>query len=217
MMKKTLIVLLFLGFTFSQNVVSFNQIVERDGLIYRTLTYSGTVNIDNLVPYSGRVYVKREKIRINQIEMLNPETPEVLKKLFFVHLSLKGSTLEDEVITSFISREFSVRKGILDGEFIEWNQFGIKTIEKNYKNGKLSGSYIKRDNYGKIIEEGTYDSNILEGFWISYETDEFGYSTEKLKSKGNYKNGMREGKWEIGSRGFIQYYSNGKKVKKPKN
>ena len=185
-MKKTLIVLLFLGFTFSQNVVSFNQIVERDGLIYRTLTYSGTVNIDNLVPYSGRVYVKREKIRINQIEMLNPETPEVLKKLFFVHLSLKGSTLEDEVITSFISREFSVRKGILD-------------------------------NYGKIIEEGTYDSNILEGFWISYETDEFGYSTEKLKSKGNYKNGMREGKWEIGSRGFIQYYSNGKKVKKPKN
>ena len=176
-MKKTLIVLLFLGFTFSQNVVSFNQIVERDGLIYRTLTYSGTVNIDNLVPYSGRVYVKREKIRINQIEMLNPETPEVLKKLFFVHLSLKGSTLEDEVITSFISREFSVRKGILDGEFIEWNQFGIKTIEKNYKNGKLSGSYIKRDNYGKIIEEGTYDSNILEGFCISYETDEFGYST----------------------------------------
>ena len=81
-MKKTLIVLLFLGFTFSQNVVSLNQIVERDGLIYRTLTYSGTVNIDNLVPYSGRVYVKREKIRINQIEMLNPETPEVLKNFF---------------------------------------------------------------------------------------------------------------------------------------
>ena len=53
MIKKILIIILFSGFSFGQNVVSFNQIVERDGLIYRTLTYSATVNIDNLVPYSG--------------------------------------------------------------------------------------------------------------------------------------------------------------------
>tara|TARA_Y100000816_G_C25884863_1_gene461696 strand:+ start:165 stop:761 length:597 start_codon:yes stop_codon:yes gene_type:complete len=198
--------------------VSFNNLVERDGIIYRFVEYEKTIDTNNLVPYSGRVYVREEKINLGLVDMTNSETPEVLRKLVDVQLSFKGTRLEEENITYFISKEFSVKDGILDGEFQEWNQFGVKTIEKKYKNGKLIGKYISRDNYGKIIQEINYNSDgILNGFSIKYDTDLYGYSTEKLDSKGNYKNGLRDGEWEIGSRGFIQYYRDGEKVKKPNN
>ncbi|MDA9716586.1 hypothetical protein N9V21_00330 [Candidatus Marinimicrobia bacterium] len=218
MIKKLLILLLFFGFTYSQNVVSINNLVERDGIIYRFVEYEKTIDTNNLVPYSGRVYVRTEKIDLGLVDLMNSETPEVLKKLVWVQLSLKGTRLEEENITSFISREFSVKNGILDGEFQEWNQFGIKTLEKKYNKGKLIGKFISRDNYGKVITESNYNTEgKLDGYSIKYETDSYGYSTEKLDSKGNYKNGLKEGEWEIGTRGFKQYFKDGEKVRKPKN
>ena len=106
----------------------------------------------------------------------------------------------------------------MDGEFQEWNQFGIKTLEKKYNKGKLIGKFISRDNYGKVITESNYNTQgKLDGYSIKYETDSYGYSTEKLDSKGNYKNGLKEGEWEIGTRGFKQYFKDGEKVRKPKN
>ena len=223
--KKLLILLLFCRLSVGQEVVSYNNLVERDGIIYRFVEYQNTVETKNLVPYTGRVYVMSQKIDLSIYGLSDDDIPNEYKDLVRIDTFLDPGirTNERYYIDRYISREFYVKDGLLEGLITEWNQWGIKTKEVTRMNEKFIGSYKTWDDYGKIIEEGNYNSNGDKiGKWVKWKTDNSGQRDgDRIQYRGSFdQNGLMEGLWENSSNNggiFKQYYEKGKKVKRPKN
>lgn len=79
------------------------------------------------------------------------------------------------------------------GHYKKYNNKGDLTMDENYANGKLAGKQFKymHSNLNDYIETSNYnDKGRLDGdFQQEYA------ETKKIKVKGKYKNGQKEGKW----------------------
>lgn len=85
------------------------------------------------------------------------------------------------------------------GHWIEYNENGQKTVEKEYLNGLCSGHWIYYDGYGKKQIEGDYKNDKKTGFWTEYS------STEQKMTEFEYIEGEETGHW-------INYDTCGRKI-----
>jgi len=67
-----------------------------------------------------------------------------------------------------IRRRGSYSYGQISGRWEFWDENGKKTVEANYKNDALDGSYIIYAN-GRIREKGQFTDNRRTGKWFYYD------------------------------------------------
>jgi antitoxin component YwqK of YwqJK toxin-antitoxin module len=60
--------------------------------------------------------------------------------------------------------------------------------EENYINGKREGDLTEWSDSGKVITKGEYIDGLKEGKWF--------YKLQDYKEEGNYKSDLRDGMWE---------------------
>ena len=90
----------------------------------------------------------------------------------------------------------------LHGVQKSFNNKGILLSETEYNDGLLCGISKKYNNEGQLKEKKTYNCNLSKNSsWLDGAYAE--YSNNKLISKGNYANNLKEGKW-------LTYFGNGK-------
>tara|TARA_R110002049_G_scaffold56399_5_gene155561 strand:- start:12756 stop:13217 length:462 start_codon:yes stop_codon:yes gene_type:complete len=70
------------------------------------------------------------------------------------------------------------------------NENNIVTLEKNYENGFLSGSYIVFYENGNPKEIIQYSKNLKHGKYLLYN------QKNVLITEGNYKNNLKHGYWK---------------------
>lgn len=126
----------------------------------------------------------------------------------YVESTQVGEWLSYNINGKLIEKENFDEKGKLTGSSIQYDENGNKTIEFEYKNGKLisykcydeSGGILKEDEskkglaslisvhpWGAKQTEGAYKSGERDGMWKFH--DEYG----NLDEEQNYKNGKRQG------------------------
>jgi antitoxin component YwqK of YwqJK toxin-antitoxin module len=82
---------------------------------------------------------------------------------------------------------------------------GAFMMTQVFQRGLKNGEYTLYDQQGKIVIKGFYEDNIKNGFWIY----------KKYQFMGDYKNGLKDGKWKyIDSNGKKIYYKYKKGVLK---
>ena len=95
---------------------------------------------------------------------------------------------------------FSVNRGKIHGQYIEYYLSGSKKNILNYKNGILDGRHISYYENDKLMEESHYKDGLMEGNRI------LRWSNGNIKEKNFLKKGAITGVSEF-------YYSNGNRRK----
>ncbi len=109
----------------------------------------------------------------------------------------------DEYNDGIYFAQGSYKNGKLNGLYFESYADELYTleIEVMFKDGKLDGAYIVRDEIKAEEEKGFFRNGKIDGPFIKY--DIFNKKPRK-KIEGNFKNGKRDGLWQF-------YYSDNKK------
>ena len=136
-----------------------------------------------------------EVVSIDEIEIIRTSRDSTYFK--------DGSLFTGQIIKIVDDKEllsFSVNRGKIDGQYIEYYTSGSKKNISNYKNGILDGSYISYYDNEKLMEESHYKNGLMEGNRI------LRWANGNVKEKNFLKKGAITGVSEF-------YYSNGNRRK----
>ena len=210
MIKKLLILLLFLGFSFGQdNRENSTDIVMRDGLLYKKNDYfiygvqKGSSKTS--VPYSGEVFTVIKTLGTS--------------KVYGTYVHIEYSVLNGKRHGNYKlwnddgkpEEEKTYKDGILHGPSKEYYSSGQLLRELIYKDGKKEGPFKEYDWDGQLKSKGIYRNDILHGPFEEYNEG-------KLEWEGTYKDGKKDGvwiKWSVytGEMMIEQDWENGKRKK----
>ncbi len=97
------------------------------------------------------------------------------------------------------------------GKFVKLDRNGKKSLEENYRDGKLNGKTITWDGNGQKVGERTWKDNKLNGKLIYW------YENGQKSVEGTYKNDKKNGKWldwnEAGKKVKEETYKDGELIK----
>ena len=136
-----------------------------------------------------------EVVSIDEIEIIRTSRDSTYFK--------DGSLFTGQIIKIVDDKEllsFSVNRGKIDGQYIEYYTSGSKKNISNYKNGILDGSYTSYYDNEKLMEESHYKNGLMEGNRI------LRWANGNVKEKNFLKKGAITGVSEF-------YYSNGNRRK----
>ena len=136
-----------------------------------------------------------EVVSIDEIEIIRTSRDSTYFK--------DGSLFTGQIIKIVDDKEllsFSVNRGKIDGQYIEYYTSGSKKNISNYKNGILDGSYTNYYDNEKLMEESHYKNGLMEGNRI------LRWANGNVKEKNFLKKGAITGVSEF-------YYSNGNRRK----
>ena len=136
-----------------------------------------------------------EAVSIDEIEIIRTSRDSTYFK--------DGSPFTGQIIKIVDDNEllsFSVNRGKIDGQYIEYYTSGSKKNISNYKNGILDGSYTIYYDNEKLMEESHYKNGLMEGKRILL------WANGNVKEKNFLKKGAITGVSEF-------YYSNGNRRK----
>ena len=136
-----------------------------------------------------------EVVSIDEIEIIRTSRDSTYFK--------DGSLFTGQIIKIVDDKEllsFSVNRGKIDGQYIEYYTSGSKKNISNFKNGILDGSYISYYDNEKLMEESHYKNGLMEGNRI------LRWANGNVKEKNFLKKGAITGVSEF-------YYSNGNRRK----
>ena len=134
---------------------------------------------------------RSEVVSIGEIEIVRTSRDSTYFK--------DGSLFTGQIIKIVDDKEllsFSVNRGKIDGQYIEYYTSGSKKNILNYKNGILDGSYTSYYDNEKLMEESNYKNGLMEGNRI------LRWANGNVKEKNFLKKGAITGVSEF-------YYSNG--------
>lgn len=211
-MKKVLYILFFLCFHMYGQLLTIDQVIEKDGLIYEK---------EKNVVFSG-ILKKVEEKRVEETEYVNGLKDGLMKvyddnMLFSVSNYEKGIELGvtikyfdektqvvhkngDGVALNMINYYPNHRDKLVEYSFGE-NQFSIEGEIKITHGGQVVAKvmYIDSEAHG-ITQEYTGKDLIMEGIFrwgeLYGEAREY-YENGQIKVKSNYTNGQRRGDWEL--------------------
>ena len=113
-----------------------------------------------------------------------------------------------------IESEVNYKNGLQDGPEIRYDSEGNIRSQSNYTEGKASGKEIKNisSNTGDYVQTANYNK---EGKYDGEYSEIF--TNGKVKQKGRYVNGKKEGTWEYGKKDGqkirTEEYANDEKIK----
>jgi len=182
-MKYLLIIscFLFTSISWSKDV-DWGDLVQRDGLYYEKyidVPFSGEVISDSRDYDTSGTYIEKNG------ELIELSSPGIIVKI-----------------------QGKIRKGKIEGQWLEYHQNGQLWIKKNYKDGKQEGKWTEYHSNGQLWFKSNYTEGKKEGQWLQY------YNDGELRDKGNYRKGKREGEWlnynHKGQLQYEEYYKDGK-------
>ena len=98
-----------------------------------------------------------------------------------------GTWIKYHIQKLFPEQITTYKNGMLNGIFVQMNQFGQIELVAHYQNNNLHGPWAKY-RFARLIEKANYKDGKLEGVFEVYKLE-----TGKLQSTAEYKNGIREG------------------------
>jgi antitoxin component YwqK of YwqJK toxin-antitoxin module len=100
-----------------------------------------------------------------------------------------GAIIERDRGNGALISKATYKNGMLTGPYIKWwEKDKIKSI-KNFVNGIEEGEYLEYFENGKIDTRGQYKDGNESGTWYFYDED------GKISSLGQYKDGDKSGTW----------------------
>ena len=135
----------------------------------------------------------------NRLEVVSIDEIEIIRTSRDSTYFKDGSLFTGQIIKIVDDKEllsFSVNRGKIDGQYIEYYTSGSKKNILNYKNGILDGSYTSYYDNEKLMEESHYKNGLMEGNRI------LRWANGNVKEKNFLKKGAINGESEF-------YYSNG--------
>lgn len=121
---------------------------------------------------------------------------------------------DDPILGDLRNKPYEVQKGNKSNgqKEGEWKVYDFKdgylTSEGIYVNDKKEGDWIIYNTPGyldKIARKGPYKNDVPDGFWIIYDDlDEHSVRISDGRQEGNFKKGIRVGKWTFYDRYQIQ-------------
>lgn len=117
--------------------------------------------------------------------------------------------------------EYTIKNGILDGKFIDFNSNNEVHKEGSYKNGKLHGTIKDYYKYGSMEMNRVYSDLTIEEYQNGQRIKVKKYKTSNNKLLADMtfdKNGNANG-WDVNANNFDDFktykvtYKNGKKIK----
>ena len=135
----------------------------------------------------------------NSLEVVSIDEIEIIRTSRDSTYFKDGSLFTGQIIKIVDDKEllsFSVNRGKIDGQYIEYYTSGSKKNISNYKNGILDGSYTSYYDNEKLMEESHYKNGLMEGNRI------LRWANGNVKEKNFLKKGAINGESEF-------YYSNG--------
>ena len=139
----------------------------------------------------------------NSLEVVSIDEIEIIRTSRDSTYFKNGSLFTGQIIKIVDHKEllsFSVNRGKIDGQYIEYYTSGSKKNISNYKNGILDGSYTNYYDNEKLMEESHYKNGLMEGNRI------LRWANGNVKEKNFLKKGAITGVSEF-------YYSNGNRRK----
>lgn len=137
----------------------------------------------------------------NKVYLVNPN--------FYENIKVKNSENGRYEVTdtgdfNFISDSgrnivFTLKNGLLTGDFIEYYENGEKLLEGKYSNNQKNGKWYMFNDKGAKWKQETYKDGVLEGEYVEWYAN-----TGRTKEKGNFRKNKKTGKWST-------YYTNGQK------
>ena len=140
---------------------------------------------------------------INRLEVVSIDEIEIMRTSRDSTYFKDGSLFTGQIIKIVDDKEllsFSVNRGKIDGQYIEYYTSGSKKNISNYKNGILDWSYTNYYDNEKLMEESHYKNGLMEGNRI------LRWANGNVKEKNFLKKGAITGVSEF-------YYSNGNRRK----
>ena len=166
--------LLILFFCCPLYAITQGDLVEREGLFYEKFTD---------VPFSGEVSGEYESYGYYYLD--NGAYVKGLKTGIWVSYHENGQ----------LRYKGKFKKGQKIGHWLEYDWLGTKLLDGNYTNGSFKTyTYL-----GSAVTEGNYLKGKKDGYWIERDViwkNDRKDGVNNLK-KGNYKSGLREGRWEF--------------------
>ena len=135
----------------------------------------------------------------NRLEVVSIDEIEIIRTSRDSTYFKDGSLFTGQIIKIVDDKEllsFSVNRGKIDGQYIEYHTSGSKKNISTYKNGILDGSYTSYYDNEKLMEESHYKNGLMEGNRI------LRWANGNIKEKNFLKKGAINGVSEF-------YYSNG--------
>ena len=135
----------------------------------------------------------------NRLEVVSIDEIEIIRTSRDSTYFKDGSLFTGQIIKIVDDKEllsFSVNRGKIDGQYIEYYTSGSKKNILNYKNGILDGSYTSYYDNEKLMEKSHYKNGLMEGKRILL------WANGNVKEKNFLKKGAINGESEF-------YYSNG--------
>ena len=139
----------------------------------------------------------------NSLEVVSIDEIEIIRTSRDSTYFKDGSLFTGQIIKIVDDKEllsFSVNRGKIDGQYIEYYTSGSKKNILNYKNGILDGSYTSYYDNEKLMEESHYKNGLMQGKRILL------WANGNIKEKNFLKKGAITGVSEF-------YYSNGNRRK----
>ena len=139
----------------------------------------------------------------NRLEVVSIDEIEIIRTSRDSTYFKDGSLFTGQIIKIVDDKEllsFSVNRGKIDGQYIEYYTSGSKKNISNYKNGILDGNYISYYDNEKLMEESHYKNGLMEGNRI------LRWANGNVKEKNFLRKGAITGVSEF-------YYSNGNRRK----
>ena len=132
-----------------------------------------------------------EVVSIDEIEIIRTSRDSTYFKDGSLFTGQIKKIVDDKELLSF-----SVNRGKIDGQYVEYYLSSSKKNIINYKNGILHGRHIRYYDNDKLMEESHYKDGLMEGKRI------LRWSNGNIKEKNFLKKGAITGVSEF-------YYSNG--------
>ena len=137
----TSVVLLVFLFPSLASGEMMEDLVERDGLIYKKFTD---------VPFNGKVTGQYQG-----------ELRDGILEGYWVRYRDDGQ-LRDKG---------TYKNGERDGPWVSYNKDGQLSYKETYKDGEMHGPYADYWSNGQLWEEGTYKDGKKDGPWVGYNKD----------------------------------------------
>ena len=212
-MKKYLYIFLLIEFCFCQYWKY--ELVKKDHIWYKENSSTPFSGINSRIWPNGKIkdkYIFRNgEIQSRQSNYENGKKAyyslinnNILKETEWYETGRKKN------IQQFIVSNDDLFSEIKTGQWIEWNEYGIKIKEENYNNGYKEGKWILWYDNKKKWKQGEFKNDKENGHFIKWRKN------GNIIEEGSFIDGYKEGKWtyyfdKIGNKDTEQFYTNGKK------